>query len=76
MEKRLDFEKAFKELEQIVSDLEEGSLPLETAIEKFKTGSRLAKECSQRLKSVKVKVNEVVTGEKGRLKKKAFKQEE
>ena len=75
MEKKFDFEKAFKELEKIVEELEDGSLPLEEAINKFKTGSKLAQECSHKLKSIKVKVNEVIGTEKGKLNKKAFKED-
>lgn len=75
MEKKFDFEKAFAELEKIVEELENGSLPLEEAISKFKAGSKLAQECSQKLKSIKVKVNEVIGEEKGKLKKKAFKED-
>ena len=74
MQNRFDFEKAFKEIEEIVDDLESGSLPLEEAIKKFKIGSRLAKECLGQLESVKIRVNEVVGEEKGRLKKKPFKE--
>lgn len=75
MERKFDFEKAFKDLEKIVGELEDGSLPLEEAIKRFKAGSQLAHECLERLKSIKVKVNEVVGEEKGKLKKKAFKEE-
>ena len=75
MEKKFDFEKAFKDLEKIVEELEDGSLPLEEAIKRFKTGSQLAHECLERLKSIKMKVGEVVGEEKGKLKKKPFKEE-
>lgn len=75
MIEKIDFEKAFKKLEDIVEVLEAGSLPLEEAIKKFKTGSQLAQECLKKLESARLKVDEVVGEEKGRLKKRPFRQQ-
>ncbi len=72
MAKQFDFEEAFRKLEDIVQDLESGSLGLEQAIKKFKLGSSLAQECLKQLQSVKIKVEQVVGEEKGKLKTKAF----
>lgn len=70
---KFDFEKSLAELEKIVEELESGDLALDDAIKKFKTGSNLAKQCLAMLDSVKVKVEEVVGEEKGKLKRKPFK---
>ncbi len=43
------FEKAMKQLEQIVSELETGDLPLEKAIKKFEEGVKLSRYCSDAL---------------------------
>ncbi|MBU2540278.1 MAG: exodeoxyribonuclease VII small subunit [Candidatus Omnitrophica bacterium] len=72
MTKQFDFEQAFEKLEDIVQELEAGSLGLEEAIKKFKVGSRLAQECLQQLQSVKIKVEQVVGEEKGKLKVRPF----
>jgi exodeoxyribonuclease VII small subunit len=45
------FEKAMKQLEQIVSELETGDLPLEKAIKKFEEGVKLSRYCSEALDS-------------------------
>lgn len=74
-EKKFDFEKAFKQLEEIVEELEAGDLSLEEAIAKFKTGSQLAKDCLVKLRSIELKIGEVVAEEKGGLKRKPFKEE-
>lgn len=43
------FEESLKELEQIVSQLEEGDLALEDSLKLFETGVRLSRECRERL---------------------------
>ena len=43
------FEQALKNLEQIVQDLENGDMPLETAIKKFEEGIQLSKYCTAKL---------------------------
>ncbi|MEW6008318.1 MAG: exodeoxyribonuclease VII small subunit [Candidatus Omnitrophota bacterium] len=73
--KKIDFEKALHQLQTIVEELETGELPLDEAIKKFKIGSALAKQCLEMLDSIKVKVEEVVGEEKGKLKRKPFKPE-
>jgi exodeoxyribonuclease VII small subunit len=49
MATKLTFEKAMKQLEQIVQELESADLPLEKALSKFEEGIRLSKYCSQTL---------------------------
>ena len=43
------FEASLKELETIVTQLEEGDLPLEESLKLFETGVRLSRECRERL---------------------------
>ena len=50
------FEKALKELEQIVSELESGDLPLEKTIKKFEEGIKLSNYCSRKLDETEKKV--------------------
>jgi exodeoxyribonuclease VII small subunit len=56
----MPFEKALQELEQIVSQLERGDVPLETSIEIYERGNRLKAHCEQLLKKAELKV-EVIT---------------
>jgi exodeoxyribonuclease VII small subunit len=67
--KKFDFEKSLSQLEEIVEELESGNLSLDEAIAKFKTGSELSRLCLEQLKSVKIKINECLGEEKGKLKK-------
>jgi len=54
------FEKAMKQLEQIVQELESGDLPLEKAIQKFEAGIRLTKFCSEKLDETEKRVTLVM----------------
>jgi len=61
------FEQALEELEVIVKELETGTIELDAAIEKYTEAMRLAKYCSEKLKSATDKVNKILT-EQGELK--------
>ncbi|MFD0767933.1 exodeoxyribonuclease VII small subunit [Bacillus sp. CGMCC 1.60114] len=52
MENKVSFEEAIAKLEQIVSKLEQGDVPLEEAISYFKEGMELSKLCDEKLKDV------------------------
>lgn len=52
MEKQKSFEEAIKELEEIVTKLEQGDVPLEEAITYFTQGMELSKLCHGKLKQV------------------------
>ena len=43
------FEESLKELEKIVTQLEEGDLALEESLKLFEDGVRLSRECRERL---------------------------
>ena len=67
------FENALVELEQIVKELESGSVELDDAINKYTEAMKLAKFCSEKLNNATKKVNEILT-ENNELK--AFNEEE
>ena len=50
------FEKAFKQLEQIVTDLETGDLALEKSLKKFEEGVNLARFCTAKLDEIEKKI--------------------
>jgi exodeoxyribonuclease VII small subunit len=50
------YEKALKNLEDIVKEIESGDLPLEQAIRKFEEGIRLSRFCSQILDETEQKI--------------------
>ncbi|WP_062355994.1 exodeoxyribonuclease VII small subunit [Bacillus kwashiorkori] len=56
----LTFEEAMEKLEAIVDVLEEGDVPLEEAITKYKEGMELAKICNVKLKNVEQQLVEIL----------------
>lgn len=56
----LTFEEAMERLEGIVNILEDGDVPLEQAIAKYKEGMELAKICNEKLKSVEEQLTEIL----------------
>jgi len=57
MAKKKTFEDSMSQLEKIVEDLEDGDLPLETAIKKFEEGVRLSRFCFDKLDETEKKVS-------------------
>jgi exodeoxyribonuclease VII small subunit len=58
------FEAKLSELEALVQQMEQGSMPLDTSLEAFEKGIRLAKECHAILDTASQKVTEIKqTGE-------------
>ena len=55
--KKLSFEEAMKRLEEIVSHLEKGDIPLEVSIHLFEEGSGLFALCSSQLEEAEQKVS-------------------
>lgn len=51
------FEKAMKQLEQIVDELEAGELPLEKALKKFEEGIALSKFCAEKLDETEKRIS-------------------
>lgn len=56
----LSFEEAMKALEEIVSKLEEGDVPLEKAIAFYQEGMDLSKTCSDKLNHVQEKMVKIM----------------
>ena len=57
--KDLPFEEALKKLETIVEAMESDELPLETLLERFEEGTRLAKLCQARLAEAELKIQQL-----------------
>jgi len=67
MAKKKTFEDSMTQLEKIVDDLEDGDLPLETAIKKFEEGVRLSKFCFDKLEETEKKVSLLLKDQDGNL---------
>ncbi len=63
--KKLDFEDALEELEDIVRALEEGSGALDDAIKAYERGAMLKKHCEQKLTEARTRVEKIVIGPDG-----------
>ena len=53
---KVSFEKALDQLEQIVKDMESGTLTLEQSLKKFEEGMKLSKYCTQKLEETEKKI--------------------
>lgn len=58
--KELTFEEKIKELEAIVTELENGNVNLDDAIKKYSRAMELSKECSLKLNEVTETVNKIL----------------
>ena len=63
----VNFEKAIKDLERIVEDLESGELSLEQSLKTFEKGIKLTRQCQGELEKAELKVKKLVE-ENGELK--------
>jgi len=61
--KRQGFEGRLKELEDLVSRLEDGSLPLEESLALFERGIRLSRELEAELQSASLRVTRLLEGD-------------
>ncbi|KKB72691.1 MULTISPECIES: exodeoxyribonuclease VII small subunit [Bacillus] len=59
-QEEITFEEAMKGLEQIVSKLEEGDVPLEKAIDYFQEGMLLSKMCHEKLQHVEKQMDYIL----------------
>jgi len=76
MSENKTFEESLNELEKIASNLENGDLGLDEAINEFEKGITLSKECSKKLDEAEKRINILVQGENGELKEESFTAEE
>lgn len=56
-----DFERALKELEELVGRMEQGDLPLEESLKAFERGIELTRACQQALKEAEQKVEILIS---------------
>ena len=61
MAKEEKFEEKLTELEKMVNELEKGDVDLDDAIDKYTKAMKLAKECSNKLKTAGENVNKILT---------------
>ena len=71
-ENNKDFETSLKKLEKIVSDLENGELPLEESIKTFEEGVKLTKHCQNLLSKAEIKIQKLVESKDGSIDLEAF----
>ena len=67
---KLSFEQALAELEEIVENLENGSIDLEKSIEFYTRGSHLKAHCQQKLNDAVLKLEEIKVSSDGKVSKK------
>lgn len=60
MEKEINYTKAFEELQQIVSDIEEGEISVDELSIKVKRASELIKICKNKLTATEEDVNQIL----------------
>lgn len=57
--KELSFEAAYAELEQIIAQLDDGSLPLEESVGLFERGRKLAEYCQSLLDVAELRISQI-----------------
>ena len=70
------FEASLNRLEEIVSELEKGDLPLEQSLKLFEEGVKLARICTTRLEEAERKVEILLKDKNGSMLKKPFEEED
>jgi exodeoxyribonuclease VII small subunit len=58
----LTFELAYAELEEIITRLDSGDLPLDESVTLFERGRKLAQYCQNLLDSAELRVNQLLDG--------------
>lgn len=70
------FEASLSRLEEIVTELESGELPLEQSLKLFEEGIKLARICNARLEEAERKVEILLKDKAGKMTAKPFEEEE
>ena len=60
MEEKITYEEAFKELKEIVNEIEEGDISVDELSTKVKRASKLIKICKDKLTSTEEDVNKIL----------------
>ena len=63
MKKDMTFEEKLTKLEEIISELEQGNIDLDDAINKYTEAMKIAKECSKKLDDATKAVNKILNSE-------------
>ena len=63
--KGLTFEAALKELEEIVSQLDTGSIDLDKAVEAYEKGAKLKQHCEKKLKEAQLRIEKIEVDKNG-----------
>ena len=59
-DKKIDFEASLKELESIVTKLEDENISLEDSVKSFEEGVILVKECQKQLQKAELKIKKLL----------------
>ena len=70
------FEAAMARLEEIVSELEKGDVPLEQSLKLFEEGIKLSRVCNKRLEEAERKVEILLKDKNGNITAEPFEEEE
>lgn len=70
--KKMSFEEAIKELEDIVKRLEDGKGNLDEAIDMYERGIGLKQHCEKRLKEAQMRIEKIMLAEDGTQRTEAF----
>lgn len=68
----LPFEEALKKLESIVQAMESEDLALESLLAQYEEGTRLARDCQEKLADAELKIQQLEPSTAGELKLKCF----
>jgi exodeoxyribonuclease VII small subunit len=74
--KKEKFEEALQKLEAIVTQMEEGDLPLEETLKAFEEGVKLARFCANKLDEAERKVEKLMRDQAGKLQTTSFSEKE
>ncbi|MCL4676465.1 MAG: exodeoxyribonuclease VII small subunit [Pararhodobacter sp.] len=61
----MSFEEALKELEQVVGQLESGTVELEKSIDIYDRGAQLKKHCESKLSQAQARIEQITLAENG-----------
>ena len=68
--KKLSFEDAMSELEEIVDNLESGNIDLDKSIQYYTRGSQIRDQCQKKLDEAVMKLEEIQVSSEGKISKK------
>ena len=74
--KKKTFEESLEKLENIVEDLENGDMTLDSSLKKYEEGIKLARDCQSQLDEAKKTIEVLVKNKTGKLEKKKYQKED